>query len=147
MSDLVIIDGENQILGRLASKVVGYLKEGKKVVILNSEKIVISGPRGRVVNGYMLIFGIGTLFNPYRLGMKRPRSPINIVKRTIRGMLPKTHKGTTMLKMVKVYVGVPKEFQGKEMIKLEESSAQRLKGKYVTVGELSKILGWRGNVN
>ncbi|AEB94255.1 MAG: 50S ribosomal protein L13 [Metallosphaera sp.] len=146
MKDVIIIDGENQILGRLASTVVGYLKEGYRVVILNSEKIVISGPRNRVVNGYMLLFGIGTLFNPYKQGVRRPRSPINIVKRTIRGMLPKNHKGVTMLKMVKVYVGVPEEFKGKEVIRLEDADANRLGGKYITVGELSKVLGWKVNV-
>ena len=107
MTETVIVDGEGQILGRLASKVVGLLKEGKRVVIVNGEKIVISGPRNRVVNGYMLLFSVGTLFNPYKLGVRRPRTPINIVKRTIRGMLPKTHRGETMLKMVKVYVGIP----------------------------------------
>ncbi|ABP96282.1 MULTISPECIES: 50S ribosomal protein L13 [Metallosphaera] len=147
MTETVIVDGEGQILGRLASKVVGLLKEGKRVVIVNGEKIVISGPRNRVVNGYMLLFSVGTLFNPYKLGVRRPRTPINIVKRTIRGMLPKTHRGETMLKMVKVYVGIPKELQGKEMMKFEDANVARLKGKYITVGELSKILGWKGNVN
>ncbi|QKQ99729.1 50S ribosomal protein L13 [Metallosphaera tengchongensis] len=146
MSEVVIIDGENQILGRLASKVVRYIKEGKKVVIINGEKIVISGPKARVVQGYSLLFGIGTLFNPYKLGMRRPRSPINIVKRTIRGMLPKSNKGRTMLKAVKVYVGVPDEFKGKQAIKFHDASVERLNGKYVTVGELSKVLGWKGNV-
>ena len=33
------------------------------------------------------------------------------------------------------------------MMKFEDANVARLKGKYITVGELSKILGWKGNVN
>jgi len=144
--DTVIVDGEGQILGRLSSEVVRLLKEGKRVDITNAEKIVISGPRERVVAGYMLLFRVGTLFNPYRQGIRRPRSPINLVKRTIRGMLPKTPKGENMLKRVRVYVGVPAALQGKEAIKFQAADVKRLKGKYVTVGELARVMGWRSSV-
>ncbi|MBW9141328.1 MAG: uL13 family ribosomal protein [Candidatus Aramenus sp.] len=37
-ADVVIIDATNQILGRMCSKVVNLLKEGKKVYIVNAEK-------------------------------------------------------------------------------------------------------------
>ncbi|EWG08137.1 MAG: 50S ribosomal protein L13P [Candidatus Aramenus sulfurataquae] len=145
-ADVVIIDATNQILGRMCSKVVNLLKEGKKVYIVNAEKAVISGPKARVVEGYKLLFTVGTLFNPYKQGIRRPRSPINIVKRTIRGMLPKTPKGLRMLKNVKVYIGVPKELEGKQTLRFEDADVKRLKGKYITVEELAKEMGWNAYV-
>ncbi|AWR97115.1 50S ribosomal protein L13 [Acidianus sulfidivorans JP7] len=143
MTEEVIIDGENMILGRMASMVVKLLKEGKKVTIVNGEKVVISGPKVRVLAGYKLLFGVRTLFNPQKQGIRRPRSPINLIKRTIRGMLPKTPKGREMLHNVKVYIGVPKAYEGKQFIRFEKADVKRLKGKYITVAELSKEMGWK----
>ncbi|MDK2383911.1 MAG: uL13 family ribosomal protein, partial [Candidatus Korarchaeota archaeon] len=40
---LIIVDGANQVLGRLASIVAKKLKLGYSVVVLNTEKIVVSG--------------------------------------------------------------------------------------------------------
>ncbi|EZQ03165.1 MULTISPECIES: 50S ribosomal protein L13 [Acidianus] len=142
MTDEVIINAENQILGRLCSNTVRLLKEGKKVKIVNIEKAVISGPKSRVVSGYKLLFTVRTMFNPERQGIRRPKNPINIAKRTIRGMLPKTPKGKEMFKSLIIYVGVPAELQGKETISFSNSSVSRLKGKYITVGELASELGW-----
>jgi len=139
--EVVIVNAENQILGRMATYVVKLLKQNKKVVIVNAEKAVISGPRARVVRGYSLLFKARTLQNPYKHGIRRPRNPINIVKRTIRGMLPKNKMGKQMYKNLKVYIGIPKEFEGKSMIRFEDADVKRLKGKYITVLELSKLLG------
>ncbi|ACP38791.1 50S ribosomal protein L13 [Saccharolobus islandicus] len=140
----VVINAEGQILGRMASNIVRLLKEGKKVVIVNGEKAVISGEKNRVIESYKLLLTVRTLFNPYRNGIRRPKSPINIVKRTIRGMLPKSSKGRRMLKNVKVYIGVPKEFEGRQFIKFPDADVSRLKGKYVTVEVVAKELGWSG---
>ncbi len=147
MTEIVIINAENQILGRMATNVVRLLKEGKKVVIVNAEKAVISGTRNRVIAGYKLLFSLRTLFNPEKQGVRRPRSPINIVKRTIRGMLPNTPKGRKMLKNVKVYIGVPQQYNGKNLISFPDADVKRLKGKYITVGELAKEMGWKVYVN
>jgi len=43
----MIIDGEGHVLGRLASVVSKKLLEGENVVILNSEKVLISGSKER----------------------------------------------------------------------------------------------------
>jgi len=137
----VIVNAENQILGRMATHIAKLLIQGKKVVVVNSEKAVISGPRSRVVQGYQLVFGVRKFQNPEKNTIKRPRNPINIVKRTVRGMLPKIKSRQTMLKNLIVYIGVPEEYKDKQMIRFEDADVKRLKGKYITVGELSKILG------
>ena len=138
---LVVVNAENQILGRMATHIVKLLKQGKKVIVVNSEKAVISGPRSRVVQGYQLIFRVRKFQNPEKNTIKRPRNPINIVKRTVRGMLPKNKSRQTMLKNLIVYIGVPEEYKGKQMVRFEDADVKRLKGKYITVGELSKLLG------
>ncbi|MEM3292288.1 MAG: 50S ribosomal protein L13 [Saccharolobus sp.] len=143
----VIINAEGQILGRMASNIVKLLKEGRKIVIVNAEKAVISGEKNMVVNSYKLLFNVRTLFNPYKNGIRRPRTPINIVKRTIRGMLPKSNKGRRMLKNVKVYIGIPKEVEGKQFIRFSDADVSRLKGKYVTVEIVARELGWSGWVS
>lgn len=43
MSDTVVIDGKGHLLGRLASIVARQLLEGKKIVVVRCEAIVISG--------------------------------------------------------------------------------------------------------
>lgn len=43
MSDTVVIDGKGHLLGRLTSIVAKQLLLGKKVVVVRTEAIVISG--------------------------------------------------------------------------------------------------------
>jgi large subunit ribosomal protein L13 len=140
----IVVDGEGQILGRMATFVVRELKQGRRVVIINANKVVISGKKQRVLAGYRLLLGVRTMFNPSRQGIRRPRNPIALVRRTIRGMLPDTPSGASMYRRLKVYINVPEEYSRKEKVKFVGASVDRLKGKYVTVGELTKELGWKG---
>jgi len=59
-------------------------------------------------------------------------------------MLPDTPSGASMYRRLKVYINVPEEYSRKEKVKFVGASVDRLKGKYVTVGELTKELGWKG---
>ncbi|AAY79512.1 50S ribosomal protein L13 [Sulfolobus acidocaldarius] len=139
--EIVIVDATNQILGRMSTHIAKLLKSGKKVYVVNAEKAIISGPRSRVLEGYSLLFTVKTMQNPYRQGIRRPRNPINIVKRTVRGMLPKNKLGKQIYRNLKAYIGIPKELEGKSMIRFDDADVSRLKGKYITVAELSRLLG------
>ena len=159
--DLYVVDATNQILGRMASNIVklmkGSMKAGKwpVVFIINSEKAVISGPRERVVKGYHLLFTVKTKWNPEKQGIRRPRNPARIVKRTIRGMLPKNYLGRLMYRSILAYVGNPVGLQkfineeaksfskdGVKTVSFKDADMSRLKGDYVTVLELAKLMGW-----
>lgn len=144
--EVIVVNAENQILGRLSSIVAKMLLEGKKVIIVNAEKAVISGSRDRIVEGYKKLWEVRTLRNPEKQGPRRPQKPSNILKKTIKGMLPRKPKGKEALSNLKVYIGVPKELQGRQFVSFEEASAKKLKGKYITVKELSESLGWRGGL-
>ena len=43
MSDITIVDGKGHLLGRLASIVAKQLLNGKKIVVVRTEAIFISG--------------------------------------------------------------------------------------------------------
>ena len=141
----IIVDAEGAVVGRLCTQIAKALQEGFKVYVVNAEKAVVSGEKKMVIEGYRVWLRIKTLRNPQKRSPRRPRSPQTIIKKTVKGMLPKNFlKGKEALRNLKVYVGIPKEFQGKEMVKLSSADASRLGRDYITLGEVAKALGWKG---
>ena len=139
----IIIDAKGLILGRMASIIAKRLLQGESIIVLNAEKAAISGKRLQIVKEAKTFLEVG---HP-RKGPYHPRRPDRIVRRTIRGMLPrKKPKGRQAYKRLKVYLGVPKEFEGKEIQTIIEASAEKLKSPYITVGELAKEIGWSPEV-
>jgi large subunit ribosomal protein L13 len=139
----IIIDAKGLILGRMSSIVAKRLLQGETIVVLNSEKAAISGKRLQIVKDAKSFLEVG---HP-RKGPYHPRRPDRIVRRTIRGMLPwKKPKGRQAYKRLKVYLGAPKEFDGKEIQSILDASAEKLKSPYITVGELAKEIGWSPEV-
>ncbi len=136
-----IIDGESLILGRLASAVAKKLLTEKdtEIVIVNAERVVISGSKERTFKDYKAKKDRGSK----EQGPYYPKMPDRIVKRTVRGMLPyKQAKGRDAFSRLKVYLGIPEDYESGDRVKVEEASAERLSRKYVTVGEVSEKLGW-----
>ncbi|HEC81655.1 MAG TPA: 50S ribosomal protein L13 [Thermoplasmatales archaeon] len=133
---VTVIDASGVVLGRLGSIVAKRLLEGEEIVVVNAEKAIITGKRQQLKKEYMQKREVGT----YRKGPFFPRMPDRIVKRTIRGMLPyQTPHGRAAYKRLKCYIGVPEEFEGKDMEKLLD--VQKTPLSYMTVEELSKSLG------
>ncbi|MEM4576651.1 MAG: 50S ribosomal protein L13 [Candidatus Nezhaarchaeales archaeon] len=140
---VVVVDAEGQILGRMASLVAKMLLMGQKVIIVNAEKAVISGNKRSVIEEYRENVLSKRTWKMPEKGPKKYRRPDIIVKRVIRGMLPyKQWKGRVAFKNLKVYMGVPEEYVEAPKIKFPQASASRLARKYVTVGELAKEVGW-----
>jgi large subunit ribosomal protein L13 len=133
-----IIDAKGLILGRLASSVAKRLLQGESVVILNAEKAAISGKKQQIVTEAKTFLEVG---HP-RKGPYHPRRPDRIVSRTIRGMLPRRKpKGQQAYKRLRVYLGIPMEFETKTVQTIVEASADKLKSPYITVSELAKEIG------
>jgi large subunit ribosomal protein L13 len=132
-----IIDAKGLILGRMASVVAKRLLNGEKIIIVNAENAVISGKRLSVIREKHEFLQVG---HPKK-GPIHPRRPDNIVKKVIRGMLPyKTPRGREALKRLRVHIGVPEEFKGKEMETIPEADVSRLRGRYITVSELAQAI-------
>jgi len=142
-NNAIIIDAKGLILGRMASIIAKRLLQGESVIVLNAEKAAISGKRLQIVKEAKTFLEVG---HP-RKGPFHQRRPDRIVRRTIRGMLPrKKPKGLQAFKRLKVYLGVPLEFKDKEIKTILEASAEKLKSSYITVGELAKEIGWSPEV-
>ena len=133
-----IIDAKGLILGRLASNVAKRLLQGETIIILNAEKSAISGKKQAIVEEAKTFLQVG---HPAK-GPYHPRRPDKIISRTVLGMLPRRKpKGMEAYKKLKVYLGAPLEFEGKDIQTIPEASADKLKSPYITVGELAKEIG------
>jgi len=127
----------------MASIIAKRLLQGESVIVLNAEKTAISGKRLQIVKEAKTFLEVG---HP-RKGPYHPRRPDKIVRRTIRGMLPrKKPKGRQAFKRLRVYLGAPMEFEDKKIQTILEASAEKLKSPYITVGELAKEIGWTPEV-
>ena len=141
-NETVYVDATDQIAGRLSSKVAKLILSGKRVVVVNAEKALISGSRVSVVNQWKERLELTSHVNPI-YGPIHPRRPDNILRRMVRGMVPrKKAKGPTAMKRLRVYIGVPTEVSSEKFTKFEDAAASRPIPVYVTMGDLSKSLGW-----
>ncbi len=136
------VDATDQIAGRLSSKVAKVLLTGRRVVIVNAEKALVSGSRTSVVNQWKERLELSSKVNPI-YGPIHPRRPDTIMKRMIRGMVPrKKPKGDVAMKRLRVFVGVPSGVDASKLTKFDDAAASRPIPVYVTMGDLSKSLGW-----
>ena len=137
----VIIDASNLILGRLASFAAKRALRGEEVVVFNVENAVISGTKANIVEEAMRRLKTRTLAAQYK-APTHPRRPDTYVRRVIRGMMPrKKAKGRNALRRVRIFMGVPEEYQGRSTIKIPDADASKLRCQYITVGELSEEIG------
>jgi large subunit ribosomal protein L13 len=112
----VIIDAEGQILGRLASKVAKMIRGkyktdftphadcGDNVIIINAEKVQMTGNKVSEKT-YIRHTGYpgGQRFtSPQELLEKNPEA---IIKKAVKGMLPKNRLGRAIHKNLFVYAG------------------------------------------
>lgn len=136
---MVIIDATELILGRTASIVAKRLLEGEKIVIINAENAIISGKRLSRVKEAKTFLEVG---HPGK-GPLHFRGPDKILRRTIRGMLPrKKSKGREAYRRLQVFIGVPEELKGEETQTISDADAGKLRCPYISLGELAKEIGW-----
>ena len=82
----LIIDAENAVFGRICSLAAKKALEGNNVIIVNSEKTIITGNSQNVIKRYTEIRQKGRSHS--LKGPKISRSAFRLLKRGIRGMLP-----------------------------------------------------------
>ena len=130
----MIVDADGAILGRLATKVAKELLKGENIIVVNSEKIVVSGNSKAIFNKFREKRKRG---DPHK-GPFYPRYPDRILKRVVRGMLPyKKERGKRAFRKLKVYMGNPDDLKGEKVSKTSDD----LRCKFITLGQLCKKLG------
>lgn len=136
---MLVVDGENAKLGRLAAFIAKELLNGEEVYLVNSEKLILSGNPRRTVERYLVRRRLKNKANPEH-SPHWSRVPHLLVKRIIRGMLPwDSRRGREAYKKLKVYIGKPEKVP--EAKKFPELDGRGLR-KYMTVERLCKQLGY-----
>ena len=111
-----LVDAENQTLGRLATEVAAVLRGKNKpyftphldtgdfVVIVNAEKIQVTGRKG-TQKLYRRHSGRPGGMKVETFNALRERIPERIVEKAIKGMLPHNALGRQLFRKLKVYKG------------------------------------------
>lgn len=121
----IVIDAENQVVGRLAAKVAKLLRGkykpsytphvdcGDNVIIINAEKIVLTGKKmtDKIYRRHTQYPGGQRTTTPAEL-MKR--FPERILKHAIVGMLPKNRLGRAVAKNLYIYAGTEHKHQAQQ---------------------------------
>lgn len=136
-----VVDASNMILGRLASYVAKQALGGKRMVVVNAEKAVISGTKERVVARAKTKLRTRTLASQEK-APTHPRRPDTYVRRVIRGMLPwKRPRGKQAFHRVRVHIGIPPDYDGKPLLRPGHADASKLRVPYVSVQQLAEEIG------
>ena len=111
-----VVDADGETLGRLASKVARLLEgkhkpmfathidTGDHVIVLNASKISVGGDKMRV-KMYARHSGYPGGFRQESLGDLLARRPEEVIRRAVKGMLPRNKLGVQQLRKLKVYAG------------------------------------------
>lgn len=111
-----LVDADGEVLGRMASQIAARLRGktnpmytphadmGDAVVVINAEKIVLTGRKWDQKMYHRHSGYVGGLKSITARKMMETK-PEELVRIAVRGMLPKNRLGRSMLKKLKVYVG------------------------------------------
>lgn len=100
----IIYDGKGAVLGRISTMVAKDLLKGNAVDLINCEEIVVSGDKRKFAKKIMTKRDMGR--GASLKGPKYSRVADRLVKRMIRGMLPRdTARGREAFKNLKCYIG------------------------------------------
>jgi len=136
---MIIIDGKDLIVGRVASFVAKSALNGETVKIINCDQMYITGDKVFLQNEVERRRNQGT----WSKGPFYFRRPDMFVRRIVRGMIPyKTSRGSLAYKRVMCYIGAPAELAQHKSISIDKANVKHIQNlKYVTVGELCKHMG------
>ena len=131
-----LVDADGLVLGRLATEVARVLRgkhkpifaphidTGDHVVVVNASKVVLTADKAGDKYAYR--------HSGYPGGLKRTsyaellsRSPEELVRRAVRGMLPKGPLGRQQLAKLKVYAGPDHPHAAQQPQPLEVAAARR----------------------
>lgn len=125
-----VVDAEGKTLGRLASEIAVLLRGKHKpiytpsvdvgdfVIVINADKVKVTGKKEQQKVYYSHSGYLGHL-RETPLWLMRQRTPEKIIKRAVKGMLPKTAMGKKMLGRLKVYRGPEHPHQAQKPVKYE----------------------------
>ncbi len=126
----LIVDAKDAVLGRLSTVIASRLRGkhnplftphtdmGDSVVVINAEKVILTGNKLKQKtyyrhSGYM--GGIKSITAEKLL----EKTPENLIRFAVKGMLPKNRLGTKLFKKLKVYSGPDHPHKAQMLEKLD----------------------------
>jgi large subunit ribosomal protein L13 len=131
-----VVDADGLVLGRLATEVARVLRgkhrpiftphldTGDHVIIVNADKVVLTADKAKRKPVYRHSGYPGGLSEESYAELLA-RKPGDAVRRTVRGMLPKTRLGRQQLTKLKVYAGPTHPHAAQQPEPLEIAGAVR----------------------
>jgi large subunit ribosomal protein L13 len=128
-----VVDAKDQVLGRLASKVASVIRgktkptftpnmdTGDFVIVINADKVRMTGKREQLKKYiWHSMYPGGQKIRSYE-EMKN-KKPEFVIQEAVRGMLPKTRLGKSLITKLKVYAGEehPHKAQKPELLSTSE---------------------------
>jgi large subunit ribosomal protein L13 len=111
-----VVDATDETLGRLATRIAhvlegkhkptyaAHMDSGDHVIVLNAARITVT--RDKLESKlYQRHSGYPGGFKEETLGHLLARRPEEVIRRTVKGMLPHNRLGTQQLRKLKVYAG------------------------------------------
>ena len=125
-----LVDAEGKILGRLAAKLAHTLKGKNKptytphldtgdfVIVVNAGKVVLTGKKMKD-KVYYRHTGYPGGIKEMRAEKLLERKPTEIIRKAVKGMLPKNSLGRQMLSKLKIYAGPKHPHEAQKPVLLE----------------------------
>lgn len=131
-----VVDADGLVLGRMATEVARVLRgkhrpifaphldAGDHVIVVNASRVVLSGGKAETKLAYRHSGYPGSL-RATSYAELLARRPEEVVRRAVRGMLPKGRLGRRMLGKLKVYAGPTHPHAAQQPQPLEVAAARR----------------------
>ena len=130
-----VIDADGQTLGRLATRIAVLLRgkhrptfsthidTGDPVIVLNASKIKVTG-RKLQAKQYVRHSGYPGGMRTESLERLLARRPEEVIRRAVRGMLPRNRLGEQMVRKLHVYAGAEHPHAAQRPTELKEATAR-----------------------
>ena len=125
-----LVNAEGKTLGRLASEIARRLKgkhkpiftphvdTGDYIVVVNAEKIAVTGNK---MKDKMYHHHTGYIGNLKSISLEKllQKAPERVLETAVRGMLPRSPLGRSMMKKLRVYAGPEHQHQAQQPKELD----------------------------
>ncbi len=111
-----VVDADGKVLGRIATEIARYLRgkhkptfcnfqdNGDFIIVINADKVHLSGNKWDQKTYYHHTGYMGGIKSITAKEL-REKDPEELIRKAVKGMLPKNKLGRSQLKKLKVYAG------------------------------------------
>ncbi len=125
-----VVDADGKVLGRIATEIARYLRgkhkptfcnfqdNGDFIIVVNADKVHLTGNKWDQKTYYRHTGYMGGIKSQTAKEL-REKNPEELVRKAVKGMLPKNKLGRAQLKKLKVYAGKDHPHQAQQPEQLD----------------------------